>query len=422
MYKIIKIKVLFALIMATLFISLTGCVGTEDIHSAEPINIAFVVGIADDETKFNDGIDELTTLPTKPNTAYAFISVEGDPVAIGEAGIIPDLSDRGYTDVMMERVRAGIMADLTERLISYEPTSPEIDMAAATELAVRTLNAHAVNGRQNVLVYYCGGKSTTGLINMLETPVYKMDIEASVTAVAQKMNIDMSDIDVVWYCCGDFGTTQPKLSANEKSQLKAFYEQLFTALGAKSVTFRNDLPSVECYLFSSTPVSCMAVEGTESGLKDLVVLEPEVFEKADSVVLETPIVIPESMVCYHPDSAEFIDPISAAKAIQPVAEFLSDHPENDILIYGTCAGEVDSEYTLWLGKARAESVKQALVEAGIDDNRITAVTVKAIDDPYYQFGLGTGSEASANRKTVIVDISTEFAQQILQNQWVASSQ
>lgn len=412
MKKLIK-NITLAVFALGIILSPTGCGAPDDIQSSNPVNITFVVGIADDETKLNDGIDELATLPANPGTDYAFISVESESTTIGEAGTIPDLSDHGYTDVMMERVRAGIKADLTERLASYEPTSPEIDMAAATKLAVRTLNAHAVEGRQNVLVYYCSGKSTTGLINMIETPVYELDVEGSVSTVAQKMKADMSDIDVIWYCCGDFGSAQPKLSANEKAQMKAFYKQLFNALGAKSVTFKDDLPSAECYHFAATPVSCMAVEGTASGLKDLVVLEPEVFEEADATVLEAPIVIPEDQVRYKPDSAELLDPNTATEAIQPVANFLLEHPELNILLYSTCAGDTDSEYTLWLGKARSESVKAALVEAGIDENRITAVTVKIADDPYYQFGLGTGSEASVNRKTVMIDMSTEFAQQIL---------
>lgn len=412
MKKIFK-NMSLAVVALLMAIGLTGCGGSEDIQTSDPVNIAFVVGIADDETKLNEGIAELSTLPNNPGTDYAFISVEGEPTIIGEPGTIPDLSDRGYTKVMMERVRTGIKADLTDRLESYEPVSPEIDMAAATELAVRTLNAHAVEGRENVLVFYCGGKSTVGLINMLETPVYELDVEESVASVAQKMNSDMSGIDVVWYCCGDFGSAQPKLSPNEKAQMRFFYEQLFMALGAKSVTFREDLPSNDCYHFAETPVSCMAVEGTVSGLKDLTILEPEIFEDADETALEAPIVIPEEQVRYKPDSAEFLDPDSASVAIQPVADFLLDHPEVNVLLYGTCAGESDSEYTLWLGKARAESVKTAIVEAGVDANRIVAVTVRAADDPYYQFGLGTGVEASVNRKTVMIDMSTELAQQIM---------
>lgn len=407
------LKNIVAILLMFFCLTGTGCGGSEDIQLLNPMNVAFVVGIADDETKFNEGIDEFNTLSANSGTDYAFISIEGEPTIIGEPGTIPDLSDRGYTDVMMERVRAGIKTDLTDRLESYEPVSPEINMAEAIELAVRTLNAHKVEGRENVLVFYCSGKSTIRLINMLETPMYELDIERSVASVTQKMNADMSDIDIVWYCCADFGSAQPKLSANEKAQMRSFYEQLFVVLGAKSVTFKDDLPSNESYRFDENPVSNIVVEGTESGLKDLTILESEIFEDADETVLETPIVILEEQVRYKPDSAEFLNPDSASAAIQPVAGFLLNHPEVNILLYGTCAGESDSNYALLLGKARAESVKMVLLEAGIDEKRINVVTVRAEDDPYYQFGLGTGSEASVNRKTVMVDMSSELAQQIM---------
>lgn len=412
MNKTIKSIFLTALTLSIVF-CLTGCEGGEE---NEPVNIAFVVGIADDETKLNEGISELSNLPASPGTDYAFISIEGEPRTIGEAGTIPDFSAQGYTNAMMDRVRAGIMADLTERLNSYKPKSSEIDMAASTELAVRTLNAHAVEGRKNILVYYCDGKSTTGLINMLETPVYQMDVQSSAKAVAEKMNLDMSNIDeIIWYCCGDFvGDKQAKLSPDEKTQLREFYKKLFGALGANEISFQDNLPSSECYSFPDTPVSCMpvAVEGTQSGLVDL---DPEIFEDADSKALESPIVIPETQVSYKGDSAEFLDADAAKDAIQPVADFLLESPEVSVLIYGTCAGDVDSSETLTLGKARAESVKQVLVSAGVDEKRITAVTVKVADDPYHQFNLGTGSEAAVNRKTVMIDMSTEFAKQILAN-------
>ena len=115
--KTIKIILSSMLILIGFTTSLVGC-GSPD-NSAEPINIAFVVGIADDETKLNDGIAELTNLPAQPGTDYAFVSIEGEPSTIGEPGTIPDLSEKGYTDVMMERVRSSIKADLTEKLTSY---------------------------------------------------------------------------------------------------------------------------------------------------------------------------------------------------------------------------------------------------------------------------------------------------------------
>ena len=52
-----------------------GCGPSADPESAEAVNIAFVVGIADGESKLDQGIDELAALPALPGTDYAFISI-----------------------------------------------------------------------------------------------------------------------------------------------------------------------------------------------------------------------------------------------------------------------------------------------------------------------------------------------------------
>lgn len=408
-------KILISSLAWVMVLFCAGCNNPTDPKNTEPVNIAFVVGIADGETKINEGIEELSTLSARPGTDFAFISVEDIPSCIGEPGTITDQSDKGYTDTMMKRVKAGIKADLVERLESYKPSSVELDIAAATDLAVRNLNANAIDDRPNILVFYCSGKSTAGLINMIETPIYKLDIEASVPTIAKKMNLDMSNIDeIIWYCCGDLGgDEQPALSTNEKVQMKKFYEQLFNTMGAKKVTFKNNLPSKEYYRFEDKPVSCMDVEGTVSGLKEL---DPEIFDEAeDTVIKKAPIVIPESKVSYKPDTAEFVNEEAAQAVIQPVTDFLLKHPNVNILLYSTCAGDIDTNVTLKLSKARSENVKSILVASGIDESRITVVTVKVADDPYYSYNRGTGPKGSVNRKSVIVDMSSDLAKQILAN-------
>lgn len=409
-----KINTLIMLLFSVIIIlSFNGCNNPEN---NESVNISFVVGIADKETKINENIDELSKLSASPGSDFTFISVEGVPTCIGDSSTVADFSDKGYTDAMLERLRAGIQADLANRLTSFTPSSSELDIASSIELAVKSLNVNAIEGRKNILVLYTSGKSTKGLINMLETPVYKLDIETSVPAIADKMQLDMSDVDeIIWYCCGEFGNgVQPQLSSSEKAHMREFYEQLFYTLGAKKVEFKDNPPSAECYKFEDKKVSVIEVEDTVSVLKELVVLEPEVFNEIDETTFDKAIVIPEEKVQYLPDSAEFLYPDLATTTIQPVADFLLEHPEHNILLYGTCAGDVDSDYTLWLSRARAESVKDVLCDFGIEENRITVATIKVADDPYYQFGLGTGAEASVNRKTVmILDLTTEFAQQIL---------
>ena len=340
--KIMK-NITVALLGVLLLTTLSGCPGPED--ETEPINVAFVLGIATDETKVNNGIRELEALPTLSGSTYAFISAEGQPTTIGQPGEIPDFSQKGYTKDMMNRVYSGIKADLTQRLETYQPSTAEIDMAAATELAVRNLNAHAIEGRRNVLVYYCSGRSTTGLINMTETGLDDLDIEASVAAIAKQMDADMSKIDeVVCYCLGDCGPKQGSLCAEEKVTMKTFYEELFHALGASTVTFRDDLPSTEAYSFSDTPVSAIPVKDTVSGLS-----------------MAEPIVLSESKLEFLADSAEFKDTDAAEAALQPVADMLLKEHDLRVLLYSTCAGDIDYPE---LSSKRSETVKNCLMANG----------------------------------------------------------
>ena len=395
---IAMIALVFALLM-----NLAGC---SKVQSEEPVNLALVAAIADGETVLNDSIEELSSLPSRPGSTYAFISAEGSTALIGEPSTIKDLSDRGYNATMMERVRSSIQADIASRLDNYHPASGEIDLAAATTAAVRTLNANAVEGRQNILVYCASGRSTTGLINMIQTPVYQLDVEGSAAAVAEEMHLDMSSVDeVIWYSCGDLGDDQPALNAEEKDKLKSFYRQLFTALGAKKVTFKDDLPSSDSYDFDDVPVSTMPVAGTGSGL------QPLSAELLNNKAFESPLAITEEQVRFQPDSAEYLDGQTARAAIQPIADYMLNHPDLSIVLYGTCAGDLPSE----LGRTRAETVKASLVSFGVDANRITAITISPADDPYYKFGRGTGEEGSLNRKVVLVDANSALAQQIVSN-------
>lgn len=392
-------------------VALMGC-GNSNSNSPEPLNIAFVLGIADNETKFKDSIPEFANLSSIPNSTYAFISTEGEPTVIQE-GKIPDFSAQGYNETMLNRVYNQIKVDLNESIASYQPASAEIDMASSIELAVRAVNAKATV-EDNYIVFYSSGRSTIGGINMVETPIYTMDVKASAAAIAKQINVNMSNnINIIWYCYGEIGNNdmQKKFSSSEKTKLKEFYETLFTTLGAKSITFKDELPSAESYQFPETPVSSIPTEGAKSGLTPL-----EDLLDIDVAALESPIVISEEQISYKPDSVEFLDSDLAKNAIEPIAKFLENHPEKNILLYSTCAGDEDTEYSLWLSRERSETLKQAILEvATIDENRITVVTIKTSDDPYYQFGLGTGAEAAVNRKTVILDVSTELAKQILAN-------
>lgn len=408
-----KMKRILAFILAAAMIMGLCACNNAPKPASEPINIVFVLGIADGEAVVpNDSIRELTALPSQPGSSVAFVSAESTPASIGKPISIADLSDRGYTDTMQERARQGIRADLSERISTYSPSVGELDLAAATAYAVRQLNATAVPGRKNLLVFCASGRSTRGLINFSETPISRVDVDATVPGVAEQMHTDLKAVDeIIWYSCADCGgERQQTLSSAERAKLREFYAKLFQTLGAPDVEFRDDLPDAGYYSFPSKPVTRMETEETVSGLQELKAVTPDALEQ--TALLE-PLVFPESMVRYCPDSDEFLDPAAAEAAIQPVADYLLQHRDLQVLLYGTCAGDTDSDSALSLARARAERVREALISAAVEESRITVLPVSIYDDRYYQFGLGTGSAASVNRKVVLMDLHSPEAERLL---------
>jgi peptidoglycan-associated lipoprotein len=64
-----------------------------------------------------------------------------------------------------------------------------------------------------------------------------------------------------------------------------------------------------------------------------------------------------------------------APTTQNNSAFLSQHPNVRVVIEGHCDDRGSEEYNLALGTSRAESAKQALVQQGIAEERITTVSL-----------------------------------------------
>ena len=98
--------------------------------------------------------------------------------------------------------------------------------------------------------------------------------------------------------------------------------------------------------------------------------------------------------------------------LKPIADFLLSN-DVTILLCGTTAGDGNSAYTMELSQARAEAVKQSLVDLGVDPSHIIAVGLGSTD-PWHVYGIPTSDKAaSCNRKVVLLDASSYTAQEIL---------
>ena len=139
--------------------------------------------------------------------------------------------------------------------------------------------------------------------------------------------------------------------------------------------------------------------------------------KLDENVFEEPVILSEDQVVFIGDKAEYLHPEEAMRTLQPIAEYLIQHPSISILLAGTTAGDKDSDYTMTLSLSRAETVKSTLVELGVDEGRIIAVGLGSTNDPWHIWSAGyDGAAASSNRKVVLLDATSETAISILNQQ------
>lgn len=64
----------------------------------------------------------------------------------------------------------------------------------------------------------------------------------------------------------------------------------------------------------------------------------------------------------------------ARRILSDKAEWLRNHPEQEVVIEGHCDERGTKEYNMALGQRRAESIKNYLVNAGIDSSRIDTIS------------------------------------------------
>ena len=109
---------------------------------------------------------------------------------------------------------------------------------------------------------------------------------------------------------------------------------------------------------------------------------------------------------FIPDEAEYKDLEAAALTLEPVAEYMKQNKDVSILLAGTTAGDVNSETAIELSRARAATVKDTLINLGVDAERILVVGL-GCENPWHIKGLGyDGLGAEQNRRVIVMKIPT----------------
>lgn len=403
----------------------TGCGnGEEPVELNQPYNVSFVTAIANNNPVLDTGIKELARLSEVAGSTYSCILADATPNVICE-GTVPDFGNRGFSKDMISRAQASVAADIIGQLEAAAPDSDEVDIAAATSIAVRKLRSKQLEGRNNILVYYGSGVSTSGLIDMRTVPLCDLDIDTSAKELAEVMDLDLSGIKVIWYCCGDVaGNDQLPLSDNEKRIDKEFYRAWLTNMGADEVIFMDNVPLDGYYSFDHQ-VSVMETEGTQFGLSAKVVPMEEVEKSEKEEVIEEVfadgdiLTFDEKSIAFLPDSTELAAPDDAMEALGYVISYMEDHPDFTLMVCGTTTSAGEPVSCIAFSEKRAQAIRSLLVEkAGIDEERIVTLgcgwsSCLYIDDRDAAGNLN--EKAPLNRSVKLMDYNSAIAADIIRS-------
>lgn len=369
----------------------------------EPLNIAVVAVVANNNPRLEPKlIEELENVSCTAGSYYTLILADGAPFILA-ADEIADLSGKGYTSAMLRRLSDTVQAGFEQAFAQAAPVTPEVDLAAAIQLAARSLKEKPME--KKLLVLYGSGISTTGAINMVESPISTTNVETSISDLATFLGIDLTGVSVVLYGIGDVTGIQPALSPPEVKKLQSFWETLFLQMNAEQVTFHSTIPPEGSYDFAPT-VSCMDTEGIRS---QLVVNDTD---HANEVLSSGGIISID--IRFDADSTVFLNEDEAKLQLADVAAFLSENPDKKLLVCGTTAraGDADSCRSFSLGRA---VVVADLLRKTVAADQVSALGV-GFTSPFYQDEQTEGwneTIARSNRSVKFLVSGSKAAKQLL---------
>lgn len=405
-----KMIIFIAMFCLAATVCLTGC-GTEDSakKTTGPAAVCFAIAPTANSQGLN--MDSLIVQDTISETilGYGYISVA---VVDGNTEIVASDSydiDPQYKNASKQRLKTDAKvktADLLTFMKSQAANDPQVDYLEGLRKAARSLNSLEGYGSKTIVVVGTG-LSTQGTLNFQNNllsaePDYVLDL------LEEKNEIpNLEGITVVWQQMGDVASPQQELSQTQRKRLQNIWKGLVERGGGEFVpddTMPNPVDTEKSY---------PEVDTVELPAETPVSFDENIFEIKDASLLKAPVMLTEEQVSFVPDKAAYLDEEAAKTTIKPIAEYLLANRQITILLAGTTAGDEDSDYTMALSQNRADAVKNTLTAMGVDESRIIAVGLGS-NDPWHIYGGGCeGGIASANRKVVLLDASSDTAKDIL---------
>lgn len=416
MKNIVTFVLIFICALA-LVSTLTGC--TKEPANDTPADktaVCFVVGghANSQGLNMNSPLVQDTVYDTVRNFGFiGVVSADGNPEVIHAASY--DI-DAKYKSASPEKLDMDARAKATNIIVSMQgvvANDPEVDYLAALRLSVRMITS--LEGYDSKRIIVLGtGLSTTGVLDF-NNNLISAEPDVVVSLLDEKSEIpDFSGITVYWQQMGDVAAPQKALTSSQRMKLQGIYGGLVEAGGG--IFIYNEIIANPVDVTSQLP----AVTPVELPDDTPICFNPVAFEETaeeEENVFKEPVILTEEQVTFIGDKAEYLNPEEALKTLQPIAEYLIQHPSISIMLAGGTAGDEDTEFTLTLSRLRAESVMGTLITLGVAEDRIIAVGLGSTNDPWHIWNAGyDGPAASSNRHVILMDASSDTAISILNQQ------
>lgn len=322
----------------------------------------------------------LNSVNVTPGGSAGLVIADGAPFAVG-----PQRFDQvKNNDIQQARADKTARYQLVEAVQGAAAQTPETDLISSVSLAGRMLSAGTADTK--VMVIQHSGVNTAASLPMQDLDLLNTDPAQLLDQLdAAAMLPQLNGVAVEFYGLGDVAGSQGTLSAQQVQWLKSFWQAFFDRTGA-NVTFHTDIVSGDALTVNGHTVTPLAAAGAPTFVK-----------------------VSAEQVAFQPDSTTFLDEAAARAALNGLAEQLKGTSAAHYIVAGSTA-QVDNasrEGAQVLSLARAQAVRDVLVEAGVPADRFTC--------------LGLGNEPTSvrsanepeNRCTYVVADTTAQAAEFL---------
>lgn len=410
------IRCALVMVATVIIMGLTGCGNNGKNNSVKSENskpaVAYMIAHTANAKQTDSSAPMLqdTMIDCAENYGYSFIvRVDGEPELVSSENL--DI-DAQFKNASKERLKIDARNKATNLLSVLDEVNavyPEVDYLEGLRCAAASLRSLDDSYTSRTIICCGTGLGTTGYLDF-KNNLLSAEPQVIVEMLEEREALpDLTGITVYWLGMGQVTAPQEKLTPKQTKNLEVIWKSVIEAAGGEFVP--NDYITVTDEMEQNDELPSVSVVDIPADKP--FVFDPEVLEAENDNAFEEPVMLGESQVEFIGDEANYLSPDEAVETIRPIAEYLMEHESINILLVGSTAGDVTDESTIRLSKERADTVKNTLVEFGIDTNRITTIGMGS-DDPWHIKDAGyDGPVASSNRKVVLIDSRTDQAQELI---------